>query len=306
MAKRQTVVLATDEEVGARLLEAVSRLVEPETAVQIRKRLPQSCQRDAKILDGLLTAMASSGGPHRYAKGKTVRYHAEPPDLPIGRAILADVGDRPLTWTELKKLPALKKAGKWVGTKELDRARDGLLRAGRIHKWPKLGPVKSVRFATRPASLEDPADFVGPLVDKFQIELKALARALAKGGATQVQVEQAAHRLLPWVDPLPSVTAGLEPKDSVLEQVLLEALAEADPASANGAPVSLARLRARVAHPLTEKAIFDGTVWRLGLRGLVSLQRHDFPAGCTEAERAAMVPDRQGGYYTTISRRRDR
>src|SRR5262249_6174719 len=144
------------------------------------------------------------------------------------------------------------------------------------------------------------------LVDRFQTELKALARALAKGGVSLVEVEQAAHRLLGRADPRPSVTTGPEPKDSALEQVLLEAMAEADPASANRAPVSLARLRAGVAHPLTEKAIFDDAVWRLGLRGLVSLQRHDFPAGCTEAERAAMVPDRQGGYYTTISRRRDR
>lgn len=305
MAQRQLVMPASDDEVRKQIPETLAKLAEPATANGVRGALPKSCQRDVKALIALLDEAAEAGDAYRLPKGKTVRYAARGAQALAAEALLATVDETPRDWTELKKRGRLKKAAGWVTTQVLDTAREGLIREGRVHKWPKVGPVKVERYATRPMVARDPADFVGPLVAKFQKDLNALAKALAKAGAKPADVEAAARQALGWTGETQPAETATEPTVSEveLERRVLDAMTEVDLATMNGAPVSFSSLRARMLPPLTDKATFDQAVWRVGTKGRVSLHRHHFPAGCTQAERDAMVPDGQGGFYYSISRR---
>ena len=198
MAKRTALLPASDDEVRAQLHATLAKLVEPSTAKQVVSKLAKPFKRDVGEITNMLEEAVVRGVAHRYPKGKQVRYHADPADVVLAGAIESALGDRPKTWTDLKKVGTLKKAATWVVSKELDRVRDVLLKNGRLPRWPKVGPIKSERYAKRAASLEDPADYACHFVDKFRQDLKALAKALAKSGTTAEQLDEAARDLLGW------------------------------------------------------------------------------------------------------------
>ena len=96
----------------------------------------------------------------------------------------------------------------------------------------------------------------------------------------------------------PSAPSGISPSRQILE-----AMRKADLATSSGAPITFDRLRPHLTGPLADKDTFDKAVLQMGRDGLVSLHRHDFPAGQSEEAVRQMVPDGQGGQYFTISRR---
>ncbi|MFO0959162.1 MAG: hypothetical protein U0800_17320 [Isosphaeraceae bacterium] len=300
-AKAEPPVALGDEEVRLRLLERIRGQDAAATVAAILKGLDKTLGRSKADLIGLLEGLHASGEIHRHGTPKTPKYHHESPAAMIGRSIVAAAsGPTGMTWADLKKRPVLKKDIKLVPARQGEAIRDELVREGRIYLWPRTTPKGAERFSTSPP---DPVEYLGPLLDQFRGQLKALAGRFPAGLVTADRLERAAGQALLKlgearpVDPGPPGSAG----DPALQ--ILDAMRRADPATSSGAPITFDRLRPLLAGPLAGKAAFDEAVLRLGMQGLVSLHRHDFPAGQSEAEREQMVPDGRGGYYVTISRR---
>jgi hypothetical protein len=304
----------------AELIGLVLRALEgaggPISASALARTLPRPFKRDAKALTPLLDEHARRGRWHRFAKGKTASYGLEPPDDVARRAVLGTVAEAPRSWAELKKAPGLKSASKWLTAKALDAARDGLLREGRFFEWPRAGGRGSVRYATRPA---DPRPYLDKALAAFRKELAKVAVSLAKGGVGLPEVESAALGLLQEalgaVAPAPEAAAAVAalfpilegpttpPVASDLAALVFERMSLEDPAAATGAPVPLRNLRRALIFHLPEWATFESVLVGLAEAGLVALHRHDHPAGLSDAERAELLPDGQGGFYTAVSRR---
>jgi hypothetical protein len=304
----------------AELVGLVLRALEgaggPLSASALARTLPRPLKRDAKALTPLLDEQARRGRWHRFAKGKTVSYGLEPPDAVARRAVLGAVAGEPRSWADLKKTPGLKGASKWLTAKALDAARDALLREGRFYEWPKAGGRGSIRYATRPA---DPHPYLGKALAAFGKELAKVAGSLARAGVGLAEVESAAlgmlQEALGAVAPAPEAPAAVAalfpvaegpttpPVASDLAALVFDRMSLEDPAAATGAPVPLRNLRRALTFHLPEWATFESVLVGLAEAGLVALHRHDHPAGLSDAERAELVPDGQGGFYTAVSRR---
>lgn len=305
-AKAEPAVVRTDAEVRDDLLGLVRKLEAPATVAAILKGQAKALGRPQAELAGLLQTLHASGAIHRYGTAKTPKYYQEPPEAIVGRSIVAAAsGVGPMSWAELKKRPVLKPDVKLVSASALNAIRDDLVRAGRIHRWPKLGTKGVERFSTAPP---DPSEYLGPLLDRFREQLKALAETFGSDRVTVDRLERAAGRVLLKLGETAQefeVSGGPATPPPIDDgQQILDAMRQADPATSTGAPIALDRLRPLMNGRLGSKSAFDEAVLDLARRGLVSLHRHDFPKGQTEAERDRMVPDGQGGFYVTISRRK--
>lgn len=300
-AKAKPPVTLSDDEVRSRLLDLVRNQDAPATVATILKGQDKALGRPRAELVGKLETLHGSGAIHRYGTAKTPKYHHEAPSAIVGRSIVVAAGAGPMSWADLKKRPVLKADARLVPARELDAIRDELVQAGKIHRWPRPTPKGIERFATSPP---DPTEYLGPLLSQFREQLKALAERLNSRRATADRLERAAGRVL-----LRLGEAALEFEGDLAPvngPSILNAMSQADPATSTGAPITFDRLRPLLDGLLPSKPAFDAAVLELGKQGLVSLHRHDFPHGLSEAEREQMVPDGKGGYYFTISRRASR
>lgn len=297
-------VTADDELVGL-IHRALEKAGGPLSASTLARQIPKPFKRDARALTAVLDDEAARGRLHRLVRGKSTSYGQEPAEAVARRELAGAVSDAPKTWSDLKKGAGLKAAAKWLTSKQLDALRDDLLREGRFYEWPKTGGKgAAVRYSTRPA---DPRAYLDKALAAFRKDLAKLAMTLAKAGVTPADVERAAREALaespgveapavPQTPARPDVRAGSDVAALIVDRMVLE-----DPAAATGAPVSLRNLRRAVAFLLPDGTSFDDAVVRLAEEGTVSLHRHDYPAGLTDGERAEMVSDGRGGYYTAIS-----
>jgi len=89
-----------------------------------------------------------------------------------------------------------------------------------------------------------------------------------------------------------------------VSQRLLAALPQVEPRAAEGAPVSLTRLREWPGLKDLPKAVFDRAALELAVRGVVVLNRHDYPASLSDEERQKLVQDDRGCCYIGIALRR--
>jgi hypothetical protein len=264
--------------------KALAGAAEPVTAQQLRDRLTGPYKLSPEKLAQLLEDLVSAGSIYRFAPkapSKKPRYWSRSVDEYARETILNLLAQRPLTQAEiLKSLKA-----KLTGYDE--RRQIELLKHLRQEKLVKVLPPflggRTLRFGRQSP---DPCDYV-------QDAIKKIGKRL---GLPAEEVLYAARTL-----PVAHLKRPRSQKD--LSEKLLAQIMRIKLAAAQGELVPLDQLWRSLQNEGWDKASFDRTVLSLAEENRVSLQRHNFPYGLGDQERAQLVADEWNNYYVGIALR---
>jgi len=254
--------------------EALKRSSKPLTARQILELIPPPSRVDVAQLDQWLRAddQVSKWPPRAGA----AQYWSQSPEDVTDRALLRLLAGAALGAAMIEKKLGRDLAGypgkrrpKLIG----DRL-EALVKAGKLYRYPRGGKITGVKFSARPASA---AAYVGAL----QKEVEALAGRLRQAGVTRE-----------------AIIAGLRGEATNLSHRIVEYL------QTRPGGIGIGELRENLAPQPAEKSGFDQAVLSLWRQNRVSLDRHDFPQGMSEADRDHyLVPDGKGNYFVMIGLR---
>lgn len=255
-------------------VEALKRSRKPLTARQILELIPPPSRVDVEQLDQLLRAddQVSKWPPRAGAE----QYWARSPEDAADSALMRLLADGAVGASALEKKLSSDLAG-YPGRSRptlISGRLEALVKAGKLYRYPRGGKIKGIKFSARPASA---AAYVGAL----QKEVEALARRLAPAGVTSE-----------------AIIAALRGEATDLSHRIIEYL-QTIPGG-----IGIGELRESLAPQPAEKARFDQAVLSLWRQKRVSLDRHDFPQGMSQADRDHyLVPDDKGNYYVMIGLR---
>jgi hypothetical protein len=272
---------ALEIEVVSKALEGA---VEPVTVKQLRDRLTGPYKLSADRLSELLEELVTKGGVYRFAAkapSKQPRYWTRSVEEYAREIVLALLAQRPQTQAEiLKRLKA-----KLTGYDE--RRQIELLKRLRREKLVKvLPPYLGGRASRFGRQAPDPCDYIQDAFTKIGKRL----------GLSPEEMIYAA-RTLP-VSQRKNARVQKDLSDRLLAQIMRIKLAAAE-----GELVPLDQLWRSLQKEGWDKASFDRTVLNLAEENRVSLQRHNFPFGLGDQERAQLVADEWNNYYVGIALR---
>jgi hypothetical protein len=264
--------------------KALEGAAEPLTVKQLRDRLTGPYKLAAERLSELLEELASTGKIYRFAAkapSKQPRYWSRSVEEYARETLLDLLARRPQTQAEIMK--ALKTKLKGYD----ERRQIELLKRLRREKLVKVLPPflggRAIRFGRQSP---DPCDYIQ---DAFQKLGKKL-------GLSSDELIHAA-RTLP-VSQRRTPRSQQDLGDRLLAQIMRIKLAAAE-----GELVPLDQLWRSLQKEGWDKASFDRTVLSLAEENRVSLQRHNFPYGLGDHERAQLVADEWNNYYVGIALR---
>lgn len=228
-------------------------------------------------------------------------------DAALAEAAAAAISSaaEPLTLAALHK--RLRRRWTALSESELLASVQALIEGGRVHAWPILPGARAPRYGTRPP---DPKDYLkAPVRAALAAVERELSRLMALGlpreplvAAARALIEEnalfAGQRETP-ADAEPTRCEALH--GSALEQAVLDSIRRLAAGQRHGGLVSTRELRLAMTPRLPDPQSLDAALLALAKRGTAWLYRHDYPAGLSEAERAAMVSDGQGHYYNGVS-----
>ena len=252
------------QELETLVVDAVKAEGRPVTVTEIHDAIPKALRPASKAVGVVVGKLADAKRLFRIGR----RYAAQP-DRTLHENIVRLASEEALTASELaKKLRASStRVGKIVRE---------LVASGELHPYPKEGRV--VRYGAHPPST---ADLLRP-------ELARLLTSAAKLGIGEGEARQALRQLLGIG------TAG------AASNAIVDAIRELHP---DGALVYLPHLRTALASAYKDKDSFDRAVLGLLARGTIQMQSHPTPSLLGAAERAAMIEDGRGGYFSAIALR---
>jgi hypothetical protein len=255
-------------------VEALKRSSRPLTARQILELIPPPSRVDVAQLDQWLRAddHVNKWPPRAGA----AQYWSQSPEDAADRALMRLLAGAALGAGTIEEKLGRDLAG-YPGNRrrKLISARlEALVKAGKLYRYPRGGKIKGVKFSAKPASA---AAYVGAL----QKEVEALAGRLAQAGVTRE-----------------AIIAGLRGEATDLSRRIVEYL------RTRPGGIGIGELRESLAPQLAEKPGFDQAVLSLWRQNRVSLDRHDFPQGMSEADRDHyLIPDGKGNYFVMIGLR---
>jgi hypothetical protein len=255
-------------------VEALKRSSRPLTARQILELIPPPSRVDVTQLDQWLRAddHVNKWPPRAGA----AQYWSQSPEDAADRALMRLLAGAALGAGTIEEKLGRDLAG-YPGNRrrKLISARlEALVKAGKLYRYPRGGKIKGVKFSAKPASA---AAYVGAL----QKEVEALAGRLAQAGVTRE-----------------AIIAGLRGEATDLSRRIVEYL------RTRPGGIGIGELRESLAPQLAEKPGFDQAVLSLWRQNRVSLDRHDFPQGMSEADRDHyLIPDGKGNYFVMIGLR---
>jgi hypothetical protein len=264
--------------------KALAGAAEPVTAQQLRDRLTGPFKLSADRLSQLLEDLVSAGSIYRFAPkapSKQPRYWSRSFEEYARETMLNLLAQGPRTQAEILKRLKTKLKG------YDERRQIELLKRLRQEKLVKVLPPflggRTTRFGRQPA---DPCDYV-------QDAIKKIGKRL---GLPVEEVLYAARAL-----PVSNLKKPRSQKD--LSEKLLAQIMRIKLAAADGELVPLDQLWHSLQNEGWDKASFDRTVLSLAEENRVSLQRHNFPYGLGDQERAQLVADEWNNYYVGIALR---
>jgi hypothetical protein len=271
------------------VVKALAAAATPLSSSLIHKALPVGGRPALKALKPVLERLAVEG---RIVKAgpRTDKFIPAPAEQWAQRTVLAALARGPQTDAKLKS--AL--------TAAFDKLRpaalQSLIAAGTVFRHPPKTKAGKPSYALQPA---DPVPYLDKALQKL------IAGTVALGFANDV-VRAAIVRHLGGAAPVvatqgtPTVPhdAGGDAEHPVIAEML-----RLDPRTAGGASIPLARLRHALRTALADGAAFDAAVLALARSGRVELQSHAWPARLSDAERAELIANGQGGWFETIALR---
>lgn len=277
-------------ETSAHALEAIRRSSTPLDPKQINRLIPGSSRVADPELEALLTAQAADGAialwpaasPRKPAKRFWIRTPEQQAQAGLDRIVSAD--PLPLATIDARVKASLPGFSATNRKALLLRLLGTLRAAGKVYEYPKLGRVGPL-FSTKPAN---PAPYLATLRKEFA----ALVEKLKPAGITPHEIVAA---LLEQPAPPPPPAPTTPAPTPNLGQRILQLLAN------RSGGLSLSQLRQSLGSLPTGD--FDRTVLALYRAQRVYLDRHDYPASLTAAERAELVSDSAGNTYIGISLR---
>lgn len=264
--------------------KALEGATEPVSVKQLRDRLTGPYKLHAERLSELLEELVASGNLHRFAPkapSKQPRYWTRSVEEFARETMLDLLAQRPQTQAELLKRLKTKLQG------YDERRQIELLKRLRRERLIKVLPPflggRATRFGRQSP---DPCDYI-------QDAFKKIGKRL---GLSSEEVLYAARTL-----PVSQVKNPRSQKD--LSDRLLAQIMRIKLAAAEGELVPLDQLWHSLQQEGWDKASFDRTVLNLAEENRVSLQRHNFPYGLGDQERAQLVADEWNNYYIGIALR---
>jgi hypothetical protein len=255
-------------------VEALRRSGKPLTARQILELIPPPSRVAADELDALLQG---DGQVSRWPpRAGAAQYWTRSPQDAADSGLMRLLTDAALGTSALQKKLGRDLAG-YPGKSRpqlIFRRLEALVKAGKLYRYPRGGTIKGAKFSAKPAA-------AGVYVGALQKEFEALAKRLAPAGVTRE-----------------AIIAALRGEATDLRQRIVEYL------RTKGGGIGIGELRETLAPELSEKARFDQAVLSLWRQNRVSLDRHDFPQGMSDADKDHyLVPDGKGNYYVMIGLR---
>jgi hypothetical protein len=294
------------------LTRALDREDEPLSAGQLRGKLSGPYKLKADQLGQVLEEEVAAGKIHRFApyKSKVPRYWTRDPDQYARAMILKSLGKRPQPQSEL--LRGLKAPLKGYSEDRLRQSIQALKAEGQVRELPHFVRSRAARrLGLQPP---EPREYIQDALDWIAKELKDVTRPQLLEAAISLLQDRPSEegRLEGEGGPASTPQAASDdrpesprtsPPQADLEGLILDQMAEVEPAALNGALVSLRDLRRSLEFKDIDKSTFDRAVLRLADSGRVALHRHAHPDVLTEQERGEMIADGRGGYFIGIARR---
>src|SRR5262245_8770263 len=279
---------ALNEEIGI-LLKTLQQAEEPLTVNQIKKQLPPGKLSETGITE-ILSDQLNQRQVYRFKPygGKSDRYWTRSHEEYAREVILKALTDGPISRSELnEKTKAKLRDCSEVKRKELLNA---LIKEGAAREWPATIGGRSKLLSTRPPDAQ------------FYIE-QDLMKLRKKLGLSQEQLLEDAQSLLKKMMRKRGIESepGSQPEAKDFAQVIFDHMARIEPASVNGALVSLTELRRAVRNEITGKEGFDRVILDLAMQGRVAVHKHDYPASLSKDELDELVTDGNGRYYIGIA-----
>ncbi|MFO0593411.1 MAG: hypothetical protein U0441_38070 [Polyangiaceae bacterium] len=287
------------DELAAAAKEA-ARAIPGVRPADLKKKLPKPLQSQHEEVLATLRELAAAGELHRFVTAKAERFFAADPIETLVRVVpevLAKTG--PLALPDLKKAVIAAAPG----------------HEDPLSEWLKIAPKRGLLFehsappakgkkGKGPKRFGATPDLEG-LLAKALAELEKALDVTDGAGVPRAQILDFLAAKM-GVSPTsarfaPSATrhsgAPLQPSD---RDVVREALAKLASEDRPGALLLIEDLRRRTS---LEKDRFDAAVLEMSRGGLAVLHHHDHPAGLSDEERNALVPDGRGVYYHGIAPR---
>ncbi len=285
------------------VLKLVAQSNEPLTSKQIGAELKGSFPISDKDLKALLDEMAAAGQLQKFAAATKAkeRYWDRGIEVLAPRVLLAKLELKgPIKLADLKKL--VLKDAKGLSDAQFQSAFEAQRAAGVVFEHPPLTTTsKTSKWATFAAI---PSDYLTTLtkdLTKVIAKYSKVAATLSAAGVSAESLNAAGRRMIESAGMPSELLSAAMPAPSVASRVdLLALLSVVEPRARSGALVTLPDLRRAAGLAKTE---FDREVLRLARTGRLVLHRHDFPAGLTDAERAALVTDEAGQFYVGVGLR---
>lgn len=284
---------ALNEEIDI-LLKTLQQAEEPLTVSQIRKQLPPGKLSEKRIAE-ILNDQLSQRRVYRFKPygGKSERYWTRGHEEYAREAILKALADEPLSRGDLdRKVKAKLRDYSEEKRKQLLNA---LIKEGAAREWPAPIGGKAKLLSSRPPDAQ------------FYIE-QDLMKLRKKLDLTDKQMLEEAQSLLTklrrkhGIKDEPAVQPEA-PQARDFSPLIFDRMARLEPASVNGALVSLTELRRALRPEITEKDTFDRAILDLARQGRVAVHKHDYPASLSEGELNELVTDGNGKYYIGIALR---
>src|SRR5262245_12540165 len=279
---------AVNEEIGI-LLKTLQQAEEPLTVDQIGKQLPPGKLSDKQIReilsDQLKERQVYLFKPYR---GKSDRYWTRSHEEYAREVILKALANGPISRSDLnKKTKAILRDCSEVKRKELLNA---LIKEGAAREWPATIGGRSKLLSARPPDAQ------------FYIE-QDLMKLRKKLGLSYEQLLEDAQSLLKKIRQKHGIESepAFQSEAKDFARVIFDRMARIEPASVNGALVSLTELRRAVRNEITGKEVFDRMILDLAMQGRVAVHKHDYPASLSKDELDELVTDGNGRYYIGIA-----
>ncbi len=291
-----------------RVLEAYRASERPLTFAELKKLLPKPTgigpkNYDDQLREAILAAQRE-GKIHRWSARDdkdTPRYSAReerPFAEELARRILSG-GDLPpsrLVSEIEKRLPKVWPVAWRSELVEQMAALKKLYRAG--NKLSRNAPdANSILDKVLSKGMRDGLRRAGEAFAKAGLDTDALLAALRKH-----VVPGPAPVVAPNTSDNATAAQPASPRSEV-EQLILKGMVDIEPMATRGATVPLAELRRLLPAEYREPATFDAAIRSLVASGAVTANKHVAPVALSDAERAELVSDNNGGFIVGIERR---
>lgn len=294
----------TDAELAEIVRKTLDRSEQPLTLSQLRSQLTGPFRRSPDELGRVVDSLVERGVVFRLPKfGRSERFWTRDLDTYARQVFVEALSKKSLTRSQLKQKVKTRLQG--LSEPKQRAIFDELRREGAIQSLPAFVGTRTERFSS---AAPDPVEYVEDALQRLCEKLAkagisrdgvyAAARKLVGSSGAQEQPAQVAREEADTAPPLP--TPERRPS---LEELLLERMAEIEPAARQGAMVYVPELRRALDFQPAASAEFDEAVWALVRQGRVALHKHGHPAGLPADERAALIADERGNHYHGISLR---